>query len=79
MSSFQKARPHFEDGLLIIKLLLLLDVSIIEGVTALRAELGRICGILGFEAALVALVKRCACGSLSSASAAEITLVYGSA
>ena len=58
---------------------LLLDVVGIKGISALRAELGRICGILGLESALVALVKRNACRSLSSAVIAEVALVYGSA
>ena len=58
---------------------LLLDVVGIKGISALRAELGRISRILGLKAALVALVKRCACRSLGSAVVAEVTLVNGSA
>ena len=59
--------------------MILLFVVIVKDVAALGAELRRICGILGLPAALVTLVKRCACGLWLAALGAELALVYGTA
>ena len=59
-----------------VKMIHLLNVVAVKLIAAFRAELGRILGILGLPAALVAAVKGFVCRLLRTAFRAELTLVH---
>jgi len=58
---------------------ILLSVSFVKGIAALHTELRRFCGILGFPAALIALILLFCCRLRIAAFGAEFALVYCSA